>query len=70
MVLWVYLFFCAKKTESFGRNTQTRVASGRTTGKFGCLREAMVKEGCRVLRYVRWASGSAQGVSHSGGGVL
>lgn len=25
--------------------------------------------GCRVLRHVRWASGSAQGVNYSGGGV-
>lgn len=33
------------------------------------IREAMVKAGCRVLRHVRWTSGSAKGVNYSGGEV-
>lgn len=63
------MFFCAKKTESFGRNTQTGVASGRTTGQFCMDKRSNGEGGCRVLRHVRWASGSARGVNYSGGGV-
>lgn len=44
VVLWVYLFFCAKKTESSGRNTQTGVASGWTTGRF-CMDKRSNGEG-------------------------
>lgn len=62
--VWVYLFFCAQKIESFGRNTQEGVGFRQKSGSAVWIREAMLTVGgCRVLRHVSWASGSAKGLT-------
>lgn len=43
--MWVYLFFCANKIESFGRNTQAGVGFRQKSGNAVWIREAMVIDG-------------------------